>query len=377
LSQQVEVELFGGREGGNNESILGLLIQNKLTAYQIAKRLGKAYSTIFDRLDDLEKRGIIEEKGKTDAAKTHSKIQLWGLSPYGLYVAALQCVNQEIRVFALNECQRTLLAAWGVFWKLYEFDLVTDRTFRHRYIRNWVASDEGIIEFLRTFGHTPLQGEAQALIAFRRMLDIGIILVESEGDFALTKLGNSQQSTNFAQTLTFLAGIANDHPKLRKLHEAMREVDGPLYSRIKSEAFEQAVLQLSKSVPIAVARKLTITPLFRNYPLALMDMTKSHIVDSSLDQVVSSAVSSVKHAVEQNRRTHRAKRSTKNKSSLIQVDYHPSIQQVVLEPGGLNIVTNDPDAISKEWLRSSDIVIVIDQYGHVKTRKGAEWRKTN
>jgi hypothetical protein len=57
-------ELFTGREGRNNERIMELLSHNFLNQYQIAKELDTKYSTIFDRLRDLERRNIIKEVDK-------------------------------------------------------------------------------------------------------------------------------------------------------------------------------------------------------------------------------------------------------------------------------------------------------------------------
>ncbi len=372
LSQQVEVELFSGREGKNNESILALLIQEKLTAYQLSKRLGIAYATIFGRLRDLKDRKILEEQGKVRAARSHADIPLWGLAAYGFYFTATQEINLDIRRWALTECQRRFSSYWDIFWKLYEFDLSRHKTLTDRFLRHWIRSDEGIVEILRNFGSSPLEGESQALIVFRRMLDIGVILVQSEGDFVLNKLGTVLQSTNFTSALTYLGKLALNHPRLRTLHETVREIDGPLYSRIKSDAFTQTVVRLSKSSSEEVSRRLAVTPFFRDFPLSVMDMTDHLFVDDPLDEVVENAVEGVRRAVKiEKRDTRSLKKSAKRKPS-IQVIHYPVVQKVVLEPAGYRIVTNDPAAISEEWLRNSHEVYVIDHKGEVKMRKGTE-----
>jgi hypothetical protein len=375
MIQQVAPDLLTkGREGKTNEKILEFLTQKPMTAYQLSRESEKAYATIFDRLDDLKARGVIQEKGKTRAAKTRGELSLWGLSSYGLYLAT-QSLDLQTRIRALNECQLRLSKYWDIFWELYEFDLVKDRTLRHRFLRNWIASTEGISEILGTFGHTPLEGEAQALIAFRRMLDIGIILVQSEDDFALTKIGSLQQSANFVQALTYLAGIAIDHPRLRKLHDVIREVDGPLYSRIKSEAFERTAARLSRSVPEPIARKLAMTPFFRDYPLALMDLTDHHIVDSPVEDVILAATRDIKQAREWDRNSKKElKMATKNGKELtLQVINRPSIQKIVLETDRLSIVTSNPNVISREWIRQSNRVYVVDEKGQVHLQR-EKWR---
>jgi len=373
LIPQDQLDLFTVRERTNNENILGLLIRENLTAYKISKLLEIDYTTIFDRLKDLKKQNIIEAKGRTRATKSGNEIILWGLTTRGLGFAATQEVNLNIRDFALAECQRKLSSYWNVFWKLYEFDLSTHGSAMKRFVRRWMRSDEGIIETLRTFGPSMLEGESQALIAFRRMLDIGIILVQSEGDFVLNKLGIIQPSTNFTSALTYLARIALDHPKLRKLHDTIREIDGPLYSRIRSDEYNQTVVRLSTSTSAKVAQKLAMTPFFRDNPLGVMGMLERHFVDTPLDKVVRDAVGEIKRAVRKEKLDARKlEKSAKRGATIIRAIYHPSVQKVVLEPGRYRIVTSDPGAISDEWLRNSHEVYVIDREGEVKVREGEE-----
>jgi hypothetical protein len=244
---------------------------------------------------------------------------------------------------------------------------------KYNFIKNWLESDEGIIETLQTFGHTILESESYALIAYRQMLDIGVILVQSDDDFILVGKGTPRQSANFAHALTYLARIALEHPVLRKLHEAAREVDGPLYRHIKAEEFEKTVARLSKSCPPNVARKLAMTPFFRKYPVGLMKLTEAHFVDEPLQEVISQQVEAVKEAVRWENRKNFALRNSKRASvTSVQVSHHPSIQKVIFEPHRYDIVTNDPAEISAEWLRNSAEVYVIDHQGHVAHRKGSE-----
>jgi hypothetical protein len=232
--------LFGGREGGNNDKIMELLSREMLTTYQIAHALGKGYSTIFDRLRDLEATGIIKKVGETEAAKTHNKIPLWGLTSGGVYAGVFYSANKVLKNHALNICRRFLLRGWDTFSELYQLPKSS------HHLRDWISSEQGIHNLLSFFGHSFLDTEAQIVLTYRRMIDLGISLYQSDIISAFIILAyypnvsvvRSKEETevkNFADALRELGTIASKLPRFRKLHDAIEEANAPLLEWLRCQ----------------------------------------------------------------------------------------------------------------------------------------------
>ncbi len=237
-AQRQASSLFGGREGGNNDKIMELLSREMLTTYQIAHALGKGYSTIFDRMRDLESTGVITKVGETEAAKTHNKIPQWGLASGGIYAAVFYSTNKVLRKHALNICRRFLLRGWDTFSKLYQLPKSSHD------LRDWISSEQGIYNLLSFFGHSFLNTEAQIVLTYRRMVDLGISLYQSDIISAFIMLayypnvsivrGEEQTEVkNFTDALRELGTIASKLPRFRKLHNAIEEANAPLLEWLK------------------------------------------------------------------------------------------------------------------------------------------------
>jgi len=218
------------------------LNRENLNAYQIAKALKKKYSTIFDRLGDLEAKGIVKRVATVTASKSHQKIPLYGLSDLGLCVAIFHSSNPQLKQSALNTFGERFSKAWQTFSDLYDFDPKQSVL-----LGQWIKSDEGIRAILQHFGDYGISdnetsySENQILLRFRRMIDHAIGL-ELSG-VATTKSvpsvwgavaisGPQPQIRSFEDALINLANIAYHHPKLRKLYNAVKAADGPLLERI-------------------------------------------------------------------------------------------------------------------------------------------------
>jgi len=237
------VSLFRGREGRNNIKIMKLLSRAPLNRHQIANELGKKYNTIFDRVDDLEKEGILKVMEFTTAK--YSRRPIYALDCRGLYIAALHSPDDELRRNALGKCGEMLRQAWRAFADIYEID--SDRSQR---VGEWMSTDDGVRSILRHLRDPEkLVNETRMLIEYRRMIDLGIMLHRSAVAhvFSLNDLADmtEEDKTSLAwgltqidsleKALSTLAEIAYHHPKLRKLYDAAKEADAPLIKRFETQ----------------------------------------------------------------------------------------------------------------------------------------------
>ncbi len=240
-------ELFRGREGKNNERIMGLLSRRAMNQYQIAKELGKKYTTIFDRLRDLERKNIIKVVGETEAKKSHNSIALYGLASLGVYAAIFQSRNKQLQRHGLTICSRMFVRLWEDFANLYKLDAKQSVIFK-----NWIGSDQGVVFMLRQFGHSFLDRDYHVLLVFRRMIDLSVFLMEWQFMSALilftfpgqenTVVSRAEQPTRIKtaqEAMMVLGTIAYSHPKLRKLCDVMKESDAPLLKEIERIAKEE------------------------------------------------------------------------------------------------------------------------------------------
>jgi hypothetical protein len=233
--------LFSGREGRNNERIMQLLSRDILNAYQIAKQLGKKYNTIFDRLKDLETKSVIKVVGKTEAKKSRNQVSLYGLASYGVYAAIFQTRNKRLQRHCLNICGRMFVRLWDDFSKLYELNPK-----RSGVLRKWIGSDEGVFFLLSQFGYSFLDRNYHILLVFRRMIDLSIFLSEwqfmstlivvtfpSEKDVIVERAEDISDIKTPQEALMALGTLAYNHPRLRRLYDAMKEADDPLLQEIQ------------------------------------------------------------------------------------------------------------------------------------------------
>lgn len=357
--------LFQGKERKNNRRIIELLAQDEepMIVYQIRERLGidrKRYSTILYRVRNLEKAGILQKVGETQASKTHEMSSLFQLSPMGL-VHAARSLQGRPRELAIERCRKRILGTWKKFTELYALDKVQTDWPAYQFFTEWLESDEGVLHCLDT---QILTDEAEPLIAFRRMIDQGILLIESTGEFEPTSLDEREWKR---WPYMMLAEIAIKHPELRKLHSTLREVDAPLYAHLKSHHVMEMVAFLSKAVPVPVAKKLATTPLFEEYTAGMIDRTRYYITSKSLAETLRDAKKSLG---ERKQRQLQAKPGQEEETALedILAGMIIPIDVVVVEERRLTIVTEDPNQISPEWRQYCDIYH-LDETGKVSVTK--------
>jgi hypothetical protein len=359
-------DFFRGREGRNNKRIVEILSPSSVRSRrQIRNGLDRVYSVVYDRLTDLEKRGIIEKKGEIEAKKTHMRIPLFGLTSYGLYVAAVHLSNSQARTSASEECRKKLMDHWKTFCKLYGLAEVRTDEPLYDYVTAWLESDGGTSEMLETFGHQILTDEAQALIAFRRMIDMGLLLTEPGEEFEPMSLDEREWKR---WPYMMLARIAIKHPQLQKLHSTLREVDAPLYAHLKSHHVREMVALLSKAVPEPVAKKLATTPLFEEYTAGMIDRTRYHITSKSLAETLGDAKKSLRERKQRQLQAKPAQEERKTALEDILAGMIIPIDVVVVEERRLTIVTEDPNQISPEWRQHCDIYH-LDETGKVSVTK--------
>jgi len=256
--------LFRGKEGANNRRVLGLLLkQGPLTPWTIAKRLGKGYSTIHDRIKALSEDGLIEKKSERPAAKNKQPTFLWGLTAHGLWVLA-----RTREPLAIEKCARTILDHWAKFTQIYKLDKVRPRLL-YGAITEWLETDEGILQLLRIFGAWPLSGEGAALSTFRRMVDLALLYRRGEWLPIVQPVQEQPSGGKPAQfksqfAYQVLGEIATRHREFAKLETVLEEVDGPFIEYLVECARKELVQKLREPLGEAVAQKLGMTPLFKD-----------------------------------------------------------------------------------------------------------------
>ena len=221
-----------------------LLSREQMNQYQIAKELDTKYSTIFDRLRDLEKRNVIQEVGKAEAKKSHKPIAMYGLASLGVYSAIFQSRNKRLQRHALNICSRMFTRLWGDFSKLYGLD-----SKRSAVLGKWIGSDDAVKFILYNFGHSFLDRDYHILLTFRRMMDWSIVLSEwqfmstyilatfpGKRDLVVARAGTPAKIESVNEALIELSELSYNHPKLRKVCDAIKEADSPLFTAIQEIA---------------------------------------------------------------------------------------------------------------------------------------------
>jgi DNA-binding Lrp family transcriptional regulator len=346
LQREFVNSLFKGKEGANNCRILELMTEKPLTFFEIQQELDKKYSTVHDRITALAGQGIVEEKGKK-AAWNKQLISLWGLSPLGLWVAA----HRPDMVMARVKCGSTILEYWRKFTAIYELDKVQTEPRFYEYITNWFESDEGLLEFLDTFGAWPLAGEGAALGTFRRMIDLALLhrhgasvpIIPGFGKIRYGRLGDSSKPEWYSEMSTrnpylALAEIAAKHEMFSKLDAVLREVDAPLREYHNRLAHDELVPKLRVPLREDIAEKLAVTPFF--------------IDKSTSDTGVSSQT-----------------------LSLISPDSLADFgAEIVIEADRVSITTDDPDRINPLWKDYCDVYVLPARSG-VKARRIPAKRK--
>jgi hypothetical protein len=270
-----------------------LLNEEPLNHFALSRRLKAGYSTVHGRVMALKQQGILEGRADVPGTKNKQPTTLWGLSPLGLWAAAhvpdtipkncskkdrekIDKQNKWIRAKSLDKCRAIILENWKRFTDTYELDKVKMKQPSYRFFTEWLESDKGTLDFLDTFGAWPLAGRAAALETFRRMMDLALIRLHGAWMPTLPAYGVEQYGGEWLRSLDpqnpyqALAEIASKHEKFHKLDAIMQEVDSPLHLYLEKTAREELVEKLSVVLGQTIARKLAVTPFFKDQgPLSI------------------------------------------------------------------------------------------------------------
>jgi DNA-binding PadR family transcriptional regulator len=255
---------FRGKEGSNNRKILSLLLsQEPLTHWTIAKRIGKTYSTVYERIRSLSDDGLLEKKSERPGTKNKQPVALWGITAYGLWVLA-----SRRETLAMEKCAKSVMGYWKKFNQIYRLDKVKPRLLYDGFTE-WLNSDDGILQFLRMFGVWPLSGEGAGLSTFRRMVDLALLYRHGEWLPILPVAGekhDKNESPTFSDRDAFriLGEIASRHHGFRKLDAVLQDVDSPFYDYLSESARHQLFEKLRVPLGNTIAKRLAATPLLKD-----------------------------------------------------------------------------------------------------------------
>jgi DNA-binding Lrp family transcriptional regulator len=278
---------FSGKHASNNRGILKeLLLESPLNSHALSRRLGADYTTIHDRIKQLQNQGAVEKISERPGKKNAKQLtRLWGITPLGLWLAvhAVPMISREdskpsrerkeretrtIRTEALVECKGRISQYWKMFTEAYQLDSVETEGDAYREFTKWLESDKGTLEFLDTFGAWPLAGRAACLGTFRRMIDLSLAIRHGAWLQVLPASGAEdvygEWLTDSESPYRALAEIAVKHEKLHRLDAVLQETDAPLNAYLEKAAHTDVVEILRVPLGQGIAEELAKIPLFKN-----------------------------------------------------------------------------------------------------------------
>lgn len=224
IQEEFIESFFRGKEKSINREIIGQLVKHKsLSAYTISKRLGKAYSTIHERLNALRREGILESYS-TKRSEKNMMMPMYSLSPLGLWVAAHRnMLKAKVR------CGQFLSKYWKEFVGVYGLDKISGLESTCRDFEKWLESDEGLFQVLDEFGCTPLKSRVDALTTFRDMMQLSL-LTRQECEAKIRLDPDPYKALN---------SLAMRHEGFRRLNSALKVVNSPLRDHLAKIRQEQ------------------------------------------------------------------------------------------------------------------------------------------
>jgi len=319
LQEQFVNSIFKGKEGKTNALILNRLLNepHPLNKNKIRWRIDKSYGTVYPRIDALKELGLLEAKDPAG--------NLWGLSALGLWVQAHR------QPLALQRCGEMISKAWKTFTELYSLDNVKTEFPYYEFLTDWLKSDVGLLDFLNVFGPAPISSEQRALLTFRRMIDLSILNFNSGYELP-TFTSKIELAGATVDPTEALAEIVRSHKLLSQLHEAIREVDGPLYAYINNESIEK----VRSLLPHSVADKLAATPFFKDQLAKEAGETLLYISETSLDKTLEEVEANMKRKLRKG-------------------VWRILIHKIVIDRDRVSIVTEKPESISTKWREYCDL----------------------
>jgi len=322
--------LFRGKEKENNRKVLKeLLLHGEMTHYTLASRVfGDKYSTAHGRVIALKNLGVVEKKGERPGTKNKQPTVLWGLSSLGFWITVHEWDEGK------EKCRKLISNYWKDFTEIYHLDEVETEDPLYPFFTEWLESDQGMIEFLDNFGHAALASRENALVGFRRMVDLGLLMLHTGRDYVFNV---SERAVLNRDPYEALGEIARNHKIFGKLDAVLSETDAPLYAESNKAAYEELLRKLS-FVPQSLAKKLAETPLLTYQSPLDRSGTLPYVSTRSLKETLAEA----------------KKRLTGPRKGRL---YLP-ISEIVIEGDRICIVTNEPEEISSVWKDNCDLYVV-------------------
>lgn len=117
------------------------------------------------------------------------------------------------------------------------------------HLRAWIKSEQGMKNLLNFFGHSFLNTEAQIVLTYRRMVDIGISMLQADivsvrimlayyGNVSIARGEEPTEISSIADALRELGTIASKLPRFAKLHDAIEETNAPLLEWLRRQEEE-------------------------------------------------------------------------------------------------------------------------------------------
>ena len=166
---------------------------------------------------------------------------------------------------ARNKCSEHVSEYWAEFTRIYGLDRIEGRESSYREFTKWLQSDKGLLNFLDTFGSLPLTGRTNALITFRSMVEISLLMRQMTSltfapDLLLLEYSANSKS-HVREAYRELGELAARHQKFRNLDLALFDVNVPLLDHMEKEARRELMERLTPALGRAVASKLSSIPI--------------------------------------------------------------------------------------------------------------------
>jgi len=290
-------------------------------------------TTVHDRIDSLSKLGLVEKKDEVPAKKNKQPVPLWGLAPFGLWVTA-----HEPILLGIEKCRRTIMDHWTKFTEIYGLDKVRTEEPAYQPFTNWLESNEGLLEFLDTFGSWPLAGEIAAFGTFRQMIDLGLLrrhgallpILPAVGEIECN-LGEWVMSAGPKNPYLALGEIASKHETFGKLDSVLRKVNAPIFKYYDKVAYEELVEKLSVPLGKAIATKLAVTPFYTDRKMPDIGISLENLAFLSPDSLFDSGT------------------------------------RITIKADKVSVETFDPDEINAEWKEYCELHVIKDAGKSIRT----------
>jgi hypothetical protein len=227
---------------------------------------------------------------------------------------------------------------WTEFTRIYDLDKIRGLRSVYREFTEWLKEDKGLLSFLDIFGSSPLTSRTNALIAFRSMIEVSLLIRRMTSlvfvpELLLLEYFDEDEFADFRKAYRQLAELAARHEIFGRLDSMLSDVNAPLLAHIEKKAREELIEKLTPFLGDSVASKLSSIPILVDgkdeieYPASLA---------IGLLRAESIAVTG---------------------------------NQLVIGPEQVTIVTVAPDQINAEWKRNCSVDLLTPRIMEILRRK--------